>query len=199
MISPWSCDGRKPQHSQGSRKNQRTDGGRPSAPSFCPYIPVFFQLFPYIPTPEGCISKGARAAGCGADDGALPGLCDSQEDGSLGEEVSLLKFYGYKKCSGCREAEKTLTRKKIAYEFIDVTETPPSAGELNAWFKASQLDIKKLLNTSGEVYRSMGLKDKIGSMSEAEIIQLLAQNGRLIKRPLITDGKRLLTLAELES
>jgi arsenate reductase len=115
------------------------------------------------------------------------------------EEVALLKFYGYKKCSGCREAEKTLTRKKIAYEFIDVTETPPSAKELSTWFQASKLDIKKLLNTSGEVYRSMGLKDRIGSMSEAEIIQLLAQNGRLIKRPLITDGKRLLTLAELES
>jgi arsenate reductase len=92
-----------------------------------------------------------------------------------------------------------LTRKKIAYEFIDITEAPPSAVELSAWFKASSLDLKKLLNTSGEVYRSMGLKDKLGSMAEADVIKLLASNGRLIKRPLITDGRRLLTLAELES
>jgi arsenate reductase len=110
----------------------------------------------------------------------------------------VLKFYGYKKCSTCREAEKMLTQKKIAYEFIDVTETPPSAADLGTWFKASGLDIKKLLNTSGEVYRSLGLKDKIKSMTEAEIIALLASQGRLIKRPLISDGKRLLSLAELK-
>ncbi|WP_141733484.1 Spx/MgsR family RNA polymerase-binding regulatory protein [Oligoflexus tunisiensis] len=115
------------------------------------------------------------------------------------EEVFVLKFYGYKKCSTCREAEKMLTQKKIAYEFIDVTEAPPSAAELKTWFKASGLDIKKLLNTSGEVYRSMGLKDKLKNMSEAEIIALLASQGRLIKRPLITDGQRLLSLAELKS
>jgi arsenate reductase len=118
--------------------------------------------------------------------------------GAIREEVPLLKFYGYKKCSSCRDAEKMLTQKKIAYEFIDITETPPRAEELSGWFKASRLDIKKLLNTSGEVYRSMGLKDKLGTMSEGEVIKLLASNGRLIKRPLITDGQRLLTLAELE-
>ncbi len=119
--------------------------------------------------------------------------------GPIRREVPLLKFYGYKKCSSCREAEKLLTRKKIAYEFIDVTETPPSAAELSGWYKASRIELKKLLNTSGEVYRAMGLKDKLGTMSEAEVIKLLASNGRLIKRPLITDGERILSLAELES
>lgn len=111
----------------------------------------------------------------------------------------MLRFYGYKKCSGCRDAEKKLTQKKIPYEFLDITETPPSAAELSAWFKASKIELKKLLNTSGEVYRSLGLKDKLSSMSEAEVITLLASNGRLIKRPLITDGQRLLTLQELTS
>ncbi len=109
----------------------------------------------------------------------------------------MLKFYGYKKCSSCRTAEQQLTAKKIAYEFIDITEQPPPAAELARWFHASAVDIKKLLNTSGQVYRSMGLKDKLGQMSEAEIIQLLASEGRLIKRPLITDGQRLLALTEL--
>jgi arsenate reductase len=112
-------------------------------------------------------------------------------------EGPLLRFYGYKKCSGCRNAEKLLTQKKIPYAFIDITETPPSAAELSAWFKASKIELKKLLNTSGEVYRSMGLKDKLSDLSEAEVIALLASNGRLIKRPLMTDGQRLLSLQEL--
>jgi arsenate reductase len=117
--------------------------------------------------------------------------------GAIREEGPLLRFYGYKKCSGCRDAEKLLTQKKIPYAFVDITETPPSAAELSAWFKASKIELKKLLNTSGEVYRSMGLKDKLSGMSEAEVIALLASNGRLIKRPLLTDGQRLLTLKEL--
>jgi len=117
--------------------------------------------------------------------------------GRIREEVLMLKFYGYKKCSTCREAEKQLAAKKIAFEFIDITEQPPAAAELHSWFKASAIDLKKLLNTSGEVYRSMGLKDKLSKMSEAEIFKLLASQGRLIKRPLITDGKRLLSLTEL--
>ncbi len=118
---------------------------------------------------------------------------------AIREEVPLLTFYGYKKCSSCREAEKLLTRKKMAYKFIDITEVPPAVEDLSNWFQASPFDIKKLLNTSGEVYRSMGLKDKIPSMSQEDILTLLARNGRLIKRPLITDGQRLIPLSELES
>jgi arsenate reductase len=115
------------------------------------------------------------------------------------EEGPLLRFYGYKKCSSCRDAEKQLNQKKIPYEFLDITETPPSAAELGTWFKASKIELKKLLNTSGEVYRSMGLKDKLSGMSEVEVITLLASNGRLIKRPLITDGERILMLQGLTS
>lgn len=97
----------------------------------------------------------------------------------------MIQFYGYKNCSSCKSAEKFLTQKKIPYSFIDVTSTPPSAKELTRFHKISGLELKKFLNTSGEVYREMGLKDKLSSMSEAEIIKLLASNGRLIKRPLI--------------
>lgn len=96
-----------------------------------------------------------------------------------------LKFYGYKKCSSCRDAEKFLNTHKLAYEFIDITENPPKASELKSIIKDSGLELKKFLNTSGEVYRSMGLKDKLKDMSEEEVIKLLASNGRLIKRPLM--------------
>lgn len=102
----------------------------------------------------------------------------------------MLKFYGYKNCSSCRNAEKLLAAKKVAYESIDITQSPPSAQELSVLVQTAGIDIKKYLNTSGEVYRSMGLKDKLKSLSQAELIQLLAGNGRLIKRPLITDGRR---------
>lgn len=101
-----------------------------------------------------------------------------------------MKFYGYKKCSSCRDAEKLLTAKKIAYEFIDITEHPPTEKELKDIVKNAGLPLTKFLNTSGEVYRSLGLKDKLKTMSEGEIISLLSKQGRLIKRPLITDGKK---------
>lgn len=99
----------------------------------------------------------------------------------------MIQFYGYKNCSSCKSAEKFLTEKKIPYTFIDVTQNPPSAKDLTRFYKNSGLDLKKFLNTSGEVYREMSLKDKLPSMSEQEVIKLLASNGRLIKRPLIAD------------
>lgn len=101
-----------------------------------------------------------------------------------------MKFYGYKKCSSCRDAEKALIKGNVDYEFIDITERPPSAAELKAAWTNSGLELKKFLNTSGEVYRELGLKDKIAGMSEESILKLLASNGRLIKRPLIIGGKK---------
>ncbi|RZA25478.1 MAG: arsenate reductase family protein, partial [Proteobacteria bacterium] len=71
--------------------------------------------------------------------------------------------------------------------FIDITETPPTASELKSIVKNSGLQLKKFLNTSGEVYRSLGLKDKLKDYSDDELIKLLAANGRLIKRPLLVD------------
>jgi arsenate reductase len=101
-----------------------------------------------------------------------------------------LKFYGYKKCSSCRQAETFLSKAGIAYEFIDITEHPPSASELTKIVALSGLELKKFLNTSGELYRSMGLKVLIKDYSEAEVIDMLSRHGRLIKRPLLVDGTR---------
>lgn len=100
-----------------------------------------------------------------------------------------MKFYGYAKCSSCRDAEKLLRSRGLPYEFIDITEHPPSVSELKAIVKSSGLVLKKFLNTSGEVYRSMDLKSKLGDYSDDQLIALLASQGRLLKRPLITDGR----------
>lgn len=102
----------------------------------------------------------------------------------------MIKFYAYKGCSSCRTAEKFLKDQEIPYTFIDIATAPPSPKELIVLVKKSGLELKKFLNTSGEVYRELGLKDKLASMSEVQIINLLAGNGRLIKRPLITDDTR---------
>lgn len=101
-----------------------------------------------------------------------------------------MKFYGYAKCSSCRDAEKLLRARGLTYEFVDITEHPPSEQELRALVKSSGLELKKFLNTSGEVYRSLDLKSKLPNYSDDQLIALLASQGRLLKRPLITDGRQ---------
>ena len=102
----------------------------------------------------------------------------------------MITFYGYKKCSTCRNAEKILEAAGRKHAFVDITEAPPSKAELKRIQAQSGLPLKKLFNTSGEQYKLLGIKDKIGSLSDSEAFDLLAGNGRLIKRPLVTDGKK---------
>ncbi|MDP1557990.1 MAG: arsenate reductase family protein [Nitrosomonas sp.] len=102
----------------------------------------------------------------------------------------MFKFYGYKKCSTCRKAEKFLQQAGIAYEFVDITENPPTAEELAAIVKLAAMPLEKLLNTSGIQYHELKIKEQLPTLSDLEILALLASNGRLIKRPLITNGKR---------
>ena len=108
-----------------------------------------------------------------------------------------MKFYGYKKCSTCRKAEKYLESKGIDYEFIDITTNPPSASILKKIPEQAGVEARKLFNTSGEVYRSMKLSTKLPDRKESEIFPLLASNGKLIKRPLIvSDGKATVGFSE---
>lgn len=102
----------------------------------------------------------------------------------------MLKFYGYKQCGTCRKAEQFLQQSGIAYEFIDITENPPSAEELAAIIERANVPLNKLFNTSGVQYRELKIKERLPALSHREILALLASKGRLIKRPLITDGKR---------
>ncbi len=95
------------------------------------------------------------------------------------------KFYEYKNCSTCRKAKKYLKEEGVTYQAIPIRETPPTKAELKKMLKIYDGEVKKLFNTSGQDYRSLGLKDKIAIMSEAEALDLLSQNGNLVKRPFI--------------
>ncbi len=100
----------------------------------------------------------------------------------------MLKFYGYKKCNTCRKAEKWLSETGVAYEFVDITVNPPSAADIAAIADFAKIPLKKMFNTSGIQYRELKIKEKLPALSEREILALLSGNGRLIKRPLVTDG-----------
>ena len=102
----------------------------------------------------------------------------------------MLKLYGYKQCGTCRKAEQFLQQAGIGYEYIDITENPPAAEELAAIVERASVPLNKLFNTSGVQYRELKIKDQLPELSDQAIFVLLAGNGRLIKRPLITDGKR---------
>ncbi len=101
----------------------------------------------------------------------------------------MISFYGYKNCGTCKKAEKWLQAKGLDYKFIDITQEPPEAKKLQKILSQSQKPMNKWFNTSGQVYREQKIKDKLPKLNEAESVKLLAANGKLIKRPLVTDGK----------
>ncbi len=97
----------------------------------------------------------------------------------------MIKFICYPKCTTCQKAKKWLDDNKIEYRLRDIKEDNPSLEELTAWYKMSGITLKKFFNTSGLLYKSMGLKDKLSEMSEEEQLKLLSTDGMLIKRPLL--------------
>ena len=99
-------------------------------------------------------------------------------------------FIEYPKCSTCKKAKKWLDEHGADYVDRDIKLDNPTADELRAWHVASGLDRKKFVNTSGMLYRQMGLKDKLPQMSDDEVFALLATDGMLVKRPLVIDGER---------
>lgn len=94
-------------------------------------------------------------------------------------------FICYPKCTTCQKARKWLDEHKIPYELRDIKTENPTRDELAAWHARSGLPLKKFFNTSGLLYKSMELKDKLPGMSEEEMLRLLASDGMLIKRPLL--------------
>lgn len=102
----------------------------------------------------------------------------------------MLKFFGYKNCGSSKKGERFLKDNGVEYFFIDVTEHPPTASALKRYWKESGLPLKKFFNTSGVEYKKANLKEKLPQLSEKEMLELLASNGRLIKRPIITNGEK---------
>ena len=99
----------------------------------------------------------------------------------------MLKFICYPKCTTCQKARKWLDENNIEYEFRDIKIENPSLEELTAWYKLSGLPLRKFFNTSGLLYKSMELKTKLPSMTDGEMLALLATDGMLVKRPLAID------------
>ena len=97
----------------------------------------------------------------------------------------MFKFICYPKCTTCQRAQKWLDENNIKYEFRDIKENNPTKEELTRWYKESGLPLKKFFNTSGLIYKSLDLKNKVPQMTEEEMITLLATDGMLVKRPII--------------
>lgn len=102
----------------------------------------------------------------------------------------MVKAYVYPKCSTCKNAMKKLGQLNTTFEEINIYEHPPTKEELYDIWQKSGLPLRRLFNTSGIKYRELKLKDRLPHMSEDEMLELLASDGRLIKRPLLTDGTK---------
>ena len=96
-----------------------------------------------------------------------------------------MTFICYPKCSTCQRAQKWLDENGVQYTLRDIKTDNPSYEELAEWHERSALPLKKFFNTSGLLYKSMGLKDKLPAMGEDEMLRLLASDGMLVKRPLL--------------
>jgi len=94
-------------------------------------------------------------------------------------------FIQYPPCSTCQKAKKWLDAHGLEYTDRHIKENNPSYEELKHWHTVSGLPLKKFFNTSGLIYKSMGLKDRLPAMSEEEQLRLLASDGMLVKRPLL--------------
>ena len=97
----------------------------------------------------------------------------------------MIKFICYPRCTTCQKAKKWLDDNNIEYELRDIKIDNPTFDELKVWYEKSSLPLKKFFNTSGLLYKSLDLKNKLPTMSEDEMLNLIASDGMLVKRPLL--------------
>lgn len=102
-------------------------------------------------------------------------------------------FLEYPKCSTCQKAKKWLEENNIPFTARHIVEQNPTAAELKQWVQQGNIPLKKLFNTSGLLYKSMNLKEKLPTLTEDQQYELLATNGMLVKRPLVVGDGLLLT------
>ena len=96
-----------------------------------------------------------------------------------------MEFINYSKCSTCKNAKNYLDKYNISYIDSQIKENNPTFNEIKKWIDKYDINIKKLFNTSGILYREMNLKDKLNNMTEDEMISTLASDGMLVKRPIL--------------
>lgn len=117
----------------------------------------------------------------------------------MNRKADIMIFICYPKCSTCKKAQKWLDDNGFSYELRDIKENNPTRKELEKWHSLSGLPLKRFFNTSGMLYRSLELKDKLLDMTEDEQLDLLASDGMLVKRPiLINDSTVLVGFRESE-
>lgn len=104
----------------------------------------------------------------------------------------MITFINYAKCSTCKNAKKFLGDKKINFQDRQIVENNPTAEELKKFLEISGQPVKKFFNTSGILYREMNLKDKVANGTEEELLEILASNGMLVKRPLLVSERGVL-------
>lgn len=105
----------------------------------------------------------------------------------------MILFIQYPPCSTCQKAKKWLDANEISYTDRHIKENNPTYEELKDWYRRSGLPLKKFFNTSGLLYKSMNLKERLPGMSEEEQLRLLASDGMLVKRPLVVKDDMILT------
>lgn len=98
-----------------------------------------------------------------------------------------MKFICYPKCTTCQKAKKWLDDNNVEYELRDIKLNNPTLDELKEWHEKSGLPLKKFFNTSGLLYKSLDLKNKLPQMTDEEMLNLLSSDGMLVKRPLLVD------------
>ncbi len=98
-------------------------------------------------------------------------------------------FICYDKCTTCKKARKWLDEHDIDYKVRPIKEENPTVDELREWIPKSDQPVRRFFNTSGQLYRNMGLKDKLPSMTDDEMISLLASDGMMVKRPILILGE----------
>ncbi len=104
----------------------------------------------------------------------------------------MLTFICYPRCTTCQKAQKWLDEQGIEYTLRDIKNDNPTLPELTEWYRKSGLPLRKFFNTSGLLYKSLELKSKLPQMSESEMLELLATDGMLVKRPIVVDGEKVL-------
>ena len=102
-------------------------------------------------------------------------------------------FIEYPPCSTCQKAKKWLDERGISYTARHIKEEKPTYEELKHWYSISGLPLKRFFNTSGLLYKSLNLKQRLPQMSEEEQLRLLATDGMLVKRPLVVTETAVLT------
>jgi arsenate reductase len=100
--------------------------------------------------------------------------------------------YQYPKCSTCRKALKWLDAHGVKYEQTDLVLSPINAAKLKDLHRRSGLPLARFFNTSGDSYRAGGFKDRLKKMNDSDALAALAKDGKLVKRPIVDLGDKVL-------